>query len=103
MKGSRNRGFANRSPRGGGPQSGLLAAAGLLLLLAIPDAALACGVCYGDPDAPMTDGLNKGILVLLGFVGVVQAGFVALFWNFRKRAKDAQARRDGFELIRGGK
>ena len=73
------------------------------IVIALPDAALACGVCFGDPDAPMTNGLNKGILVLLGFVGVVQAGFVALFWNFRKRAKDAQVRRDSFELIRGGR
>lgn len=83
---------------------GWLAPALCLLALAVmPDAALACGVCYGEPDAPLTDGMNKGILVLLGFVGVVQAGFVALFWNFRKRARDSQVRRESFELIRGGK
>ncbi len=68
----------------------------------VPDFALACGVCYGDPDSPMTKGMNKGILVLLGFVGIVQVGFVALFWNFRKRAKE-HTRKDDFRLIAGGK
>ena len=68
----------------------------------VPDLALACGVCYGDPDSPMTEGMNNGILVLLGFVGIVQVGFVALFWNFRKRAKE-HTRKDDFRLIAGGK
>ena len=45
-----------------------------LLLLAAPccsplPAALACSVCYGEPDSPMTRGLTWAIIALGGIVG----------------------------------
>ncbi len=64
---------------------GLLALAGVLLL---PEAASACATCFGDPDSPMTKGLNKGILTLLGFIGLVQVGIVRVAWTMRQRAKN---------------
>ncbi|HVT43510.1 MAG TPA: hypothetical protein VMT00_03890 [Thermoanaerobaculia bacterium] len=79
----------------------LLAFAGIILLV-IPEIALACPVCYGEPDSAMTKGMNNGILVLLGIVGFVQLGFVALFWSFWRRAKQIRARREQFHLIEGG-
>ena len=27
-----------------------------------------CAVCYGNPDAPMSHGMNMGVLTLLGFI-----------------------------------
>ncbi|HVR43539.1 MAG TPA: hypothetical protein VMS56_08845 [Thermoanaerobaculia bacterium] len=72
-------------------------------VLAPAGSAMACGVCYGDADSPMTEGMNNGILFLLGIIGVVQVGFVALFWNFRKRARQIQARKESFRLIEGGR
>ena len=36
--------------------------------------ALACSVCYGDPNSPMTKGVEAGVLVLLGVVGTVLTG-----------------------------
>ena len=67
-----------------------------------PGEAEACATCLGDPDAPATKGMNKAILTLLGVVGTVQVGFVALFWQVRGRAKRLRERRDGFHLIDGG-
>jgi hypothetical protein len=67
-----------------------------------PAAARACAVCYGAADSNMTEGMNAGILALLGFVGLVQVGFVALFLRFRHRSKQLQERRDSLHLIRGG-
>ncbi len=67
-----------------------------------PDAAAACSVCLGDPDSPMTVGVNNGILVLLGCVAFVQVGFFALFWSFRNRAKRLERQRERFSLIEGG-
>jgi hypothetical protein len=64
--------------------------------------ALACPVCYGAGPGPGTNGLNNAIIFLLIIVGLVQAGFVALFWSFRKRAKALQRRREQFRVIEGG-
>ena len=59
----------------------------LLLAVALPGEILACPVCYGETDSGMADGINNGILALLAVIGGVQVAFVALFVNFRKRAK----------------
>ena len=32
---------------------------------------LPCAVCYGDPDSPMSYGMNMGVLTLMGFIGFV--------------------------------
>ena len=50
----------------------------------------------------MTEGMNAGILALLGFVAVVQVGFVAMFLNIRHRSKKLREQRDSLQVIRGG-
>jgi hypothetical protein len=50
----------------------------------------------------MTEGANRGIWVLLGIVGFVQLGFVALFWSFWRRARDQRRFRESLRLIEGG-
>ncbi len=74
----------------------------LLLCWVVADGAHACAVCYGDADSGMTQGMNNGILVLLGIVAVVQIGFVALFLSFRQRARRLRERQERFQLIEGG-
>lgn len=73
----------------------------LAIALLAPADLLGCSVCFGNPDSPLSKGVNNGVLLMLGVVGVVQIGFVALFWNFRKRAK--AMRKDTFHVVRGGK
>ena len=34
----------------------------------IPGALFPCAVCYGNPESPMTHGMNMGVLTLLGFI-----------------------------------
>jgi hypothetical protein len=58
---------------------------GLAALLMSPLPALACAVCFGEPDAPMTRGLNSAILVLGGIVGVVLAGVAGFFVHVQRR------------------
>ncbi len=57
-----------------------------VLLSAQP--ALACSVCYGDPNSAMSQGAQAGVLVLLGVVGTVLTGLASmlLFW-MRRAAK----------------
>lgn len=73
---------------------------GAMLLFA--GVASACPVCFGSADTPLNRGASAGIWVLLGVVGFVQLGFVALFATFWKRARDLRKRREQFHLISGG-
>ena len=75
---------------------------GVLMALAVAQAAVACPVCFGSPDSSMTKGASAGIWVLLGVIGFVQLGFVALFATFWKRARDLRKRKEQFHLIHGG-
>jgi hypothetical protein len=73
-----------------------------LLLIAVAlfaPVAQACTVCYGPADDPMTKGMNNGIWVLLGVIGFVQLGFVALFWTLWKRAREQRRFREQFRVI----
>ena len=49
--------------------------------------ALACAVCFGDPESPLTKGALMGVYVLVGVVGFVLAGIAAtgVFWIQRSR------------------
>ena len=95
---------AVRRGLGGTPHSRLgtqhLAIAALLLLFARD--VMACAVCYGAPGDPLVKGANNGILFLLGIVGFVQIGFIALFWSFWRRARELKRFRDSLHVIEGG-
>ena len=79
-------------------QRGIFAVVVVALLLA-PSIVSACPVCYGAPDEPMTKGVNNGVWVLLGLVGFVQFGFVAMFWSFWRRAREQRRFRQSFRVI----
>lgn len=74
----------------------------VVLALASSGPAAACAVCLGDPDSPESQGMNNAILTLLGIVGTVQVGFVALFWQVRRRSKKMREHRESLDLIDGG-
>ena len=67
---------------------GALLTAGLAIAIAIgsPASSEACATCFGASDSGMTQGMNNAILLLLGVVGVVQGGFIALFVKFWRGA-----------------
>jgi len=72
-------------------------------VLGAAEPAMACPVCFGQSDSPMAQGMNNGIFFLLGIIGTVQIGFVALFVSFRRRGKALQERKDSFVVISGGR
>jgi hypothetical protein len=72
-----------------------------ICLLLAPSILSACPVCYGAPNSPMTKSSNNAIMFLLGVVGFVQVGFIALFWSFWRRAKELRRRRE-FAVLDGG-
>ena len=57
------------------------------LLIGGSSSAFACPVCFGAEETLMIDGAKLGVLVMLGVLLAVQAGFVAFFLYLRNRAK----------------
>lgn len=49
------------------------------VVLALPPSAQACAACYGASDSPLAQGMNMGILFLLGVIGSVLVGIAAFF------------------------
>jgi hypothetical protein len=63
---------------------------GLVVTIALAlvySTALACPVCYADPDSQTSNALTYAVVALLGVTGSVLGGFVGLFLFLRKRAK----------------
>jgi hypothetical protein len=54
-------------------------------------AALACTECYGQSDSSLAKGMNAGIYVLLGFVGMVLVGVSGFFVFIVRRAGRMEA------------
>ena len=48
----------------------------------------ACAACYGQSDAPMAQGMNWGILSLLGIIGLVLGGVAGFFIYLARRAAE---------------
>ncbi len=51
----------------------------LTILAVIPSETFACATCYGASDSPLAQGMNWGIITLLGFIGSV-LGCITLFF-----------------------
>lgn len=59
----------------------------LFWLLADPQVAAACSVCYGEAAGPMIDAARLGVFLLFGLVFAVQVAFVVFFVVLYRRAK----------------
>jgi hypothetical protein len=56
-------------------------------LVAVPRAAIACPVCFGQSDSPLAQGVNMGVLFLLGTITAVLIGFASFMIYLARRAK----------------
>ena len=43
----------------------------IIILTFLTSSLFPCAVCYGNPESPMSHGMNMGVLTLLGFIGFV--------------------------------
>ena len=50
-------------------------------------AILACATCFGAPDATQTQGMNMGILSMLGVTGFVLGGLGGMMICFARRSR----------------
>jgi hypothetical protein len=58
----------------------------VLLLMAQPRLLWACAACYGQDSGPMAQGMNWGILSLLGIIVSVLVGVAAFFVYLANRS-----------------
>jgi hypothetical protein len=64
-----------------------------IAFLSCPDSARACAACFGKSDSAMAQGMNAGILALLGVIGLVLVG-AASFFVFLARQAAVSARKE---------
>jgi hypothetical protein len=57
------------------------------LAVAVPRAALACPVCFGDANSPLTIATNMGIIAMLVVVAGMIGAFATFFIYLNRRAK----------------
>ena len=72
--------------------------AALTLLVFSLRSAVACSVCYGEPDSPMSRGLTWGILTLCVVVGAVLTGVAAFFVHVSRRSRELPRVANGDEI-----
>jgi heme/copper-type cytochrome/quinol oxidase subunit 2 len=60
--------------------------AAALFVFAAKQSASACATCYGASDSPLAQGMNWGIMVLLGFISCVLLGVTSFFIYIVRRA-----------------
>lgn len=73
------------------PPSKLFHFAIALILVSLPSRVLACATCYGASDSPLAQGMNWGIITLLGFIGSMLAAIVVFFIYIIRRAAKLEA------------
>jgi hypothetical protein len=54
-------------------------------LLALPNLALACPVCFGNADSPQTKAVQAGILALLAVTVVMLSSIAGFFFIYLRR------------------
>ena len=57
------------------------------VLTAVPRAALACPICFGQNDSPMSSGISYGIFVMLGIIAVLWVAFGSFFIYLWRRGR----------------
>ena len=58
-----------------------------IILSLIPGVLFPCAVCYGNPEALMSHGMNMGVLTLLGFIIFILFIVAASIFTISMRTK----------------
>ena len=63
-----------------------------IILSLIPRVLFPCAVCYGNPDSPMSHGMNMGVLTLLGFIGFILCMVLFSIFSISNRTKNTDSK-----------
>ena len=56
-----------------------------------------CAVCYGNPDSPLTHGMNMGVLTLLVFIGFILFMILFSIFSISIRTKKLLIHKDKYD------
>ena len=51
-----------------------------------------CAVCYGNPDSPLSHGMNMGVLTLMGFIGFILCVVLFSIFSISIRTKNTNSK-----------
>ena len=58
-----------------------------ILITFIPRNIFPCAVCFGNPESPMSHGMNMGVLTLMGVIGFILCIIVYSIFSISIRTK----------------
>ena len=56
-----------------------------------------CAVCYGNPDSPLTHGMNMGVLTLMGFIGFILCMVLFSIFSISVRTKKLLTHKEKYD------
>ena len=59
-----------------------------IVIVIMPGLLFPCAVCYGNPESPMSHGMNMGVLTLMGFIFFVLAIIIYSIVSISIRTKN---------------
>ena len=62
------------------------------IIILFSDVLFPCAVCYGNPDSPMSHGMNMGVLTLLGFIGFILCTVLFSIFYISNRTKNTTSK-----------
>ena len=60
----------------------------IIILTFLSSSLFPCAVCYGNPESPMSHGMNMGVLTLMGFIGFILCTIVYSIISISIRTKN---------------
>ena len=60
----------------------------IYILILFSSNLFACAVCFGAPESKMVQGMNAGIMVLLGFILFVLTCIASMIYHFWRKNKE---------------
>ena len=67
------------------------------ILILFSNVLFPCAVCYGDPESPMSHGMNMGVLTLMGFIGFILSIIVYSIISISIRTKKIIIHKDKYD------
>ena len=64
----------------------------ITIIILFPGVLFPCAVCYGNPDSPMSHGMNMGVLTLLGFIGFILCTVLFSIFYISNRTKNTNSK-----------
>ena len=67
------------------------------IIIILSDVLFPCAVCYGNPNSPMSHGMNMGVLTLMGFIGFILCVVLFSIFSISNRTKKLLTHKEKYD------